>query len=285
MTSVFMIDETTGRCALFDEAPGGGDFDDPNSLRNRPLNDPLNWLANIYFHSDFNYLEVAFGPTNVTVNHSAVATIPKPAEQLVDFGWNNSVTDRLLFTHSLGYQPIVLVVVGQNVVWPGMPVQVGTGATGGMRFASVYVTDTEVRMKEFASTGSIALPAISLTYTLLVFARPPVSTGNVLFDFDPVTGIVEMGRRKFKSNLRYLQVVGGGSPFGIAYGGKTIDLKNGAPRAFRADGTYFEPVPATLAMGNPRTNLTGGNYGWIWGNSMSYNGSYSGPGNIQVQAP
>lgn len=284
MPTVFMTDPATGRCALYDEAPGGGDVTNPNSMRNRPLNSPGSWLPNIYFHSDFNYLEVGFGPTNVTVNHASVPVTPAPDGATINFGWNGgATTDRLLFTHSLGYSPLAMVALGSNVVWPGVPVQ-STG-DGGMRFVTIYTTATEVRMREFGTTGPTNLPSVNLTYTILVFVNPPAPTGNVLFDFDPVTGITEMGRRKFKSDRRYLQVVPGGSPFTVSYGGRTIDLANGAPRAIRADGSAFDPVPSSLGIALSRVGLTGTNFGWSYGSGMNYTGSYSGPGNIQVQAP
>lgn len=284
MATVFMTDPATGRCALYDEAPGGGDVANPNSMRNRPLNNPTAWLSLIYFHSDFNYMEVSSGPTPVTVNHSAVSPIAPPIGATIDFGWNTAAsTDRLLFSHGLGYTPTVMCTLGTNMLWPGMPVQ-STG-DGGVRFVTVYANSTQVRMKEFGTTGPTALPAVSLTYSLLVFANPPSPTGNVLFDFDPATGITEMGRRKFKSDRRYLQVVPGGSPFTISYGGRTIDLANGAPRAIRADGTAFNPIPSSLGSALARIDLNGTNYGYVYGSGMNYTGSYVSPGNIQVQAP
>lgn len=284
MATVFMTDPATGRCALYDEAPGDGDVTNPNSQRNRPLNNPAAWLPNIYFHSDFNYLEVAVGPVALSITHSAVAVTPAPAESTINFGWNGgAIVDRLLYTHGLGYTPNIMIVLGNNVVWPGMPVQ--TTGDGGMRFATVYANATEVRMKEFGTTGPTTLPAVTLNYTLLVFANPPSPSGSILFDFDPMTGIVEMGRRKFKSDRRYLQVVAGGSPFTVSYGGRTIDLNNGAPRAIRADGTAFDPVPSSLGIALGRRGLTGTNFGWIYGNGMNYQGAYTSPGNIQVQAP
>lgn len=279
-----MTDPATGRCALYDEAPGGGDVKNPNSLRNRPLNNPQSWLPNIYFHSDFNYLEVAFGPTNVTINHATVAIKPPPFGATISFGWNNNATvDRLLFTHNLGYVPNVMVALGNNILWPGMPVQ--AQGDGGMRFATIYATTTEVRMREFGTTGQNALAAINLTYTVLVFANTPAASGNVLMDFDPTTGILKMGRDKFKSDRRYLQVVPGGTPFAISYGGRTIDLNNGAPRAIRADGTAFDPIPSSLSTAITREGANGTTWGQIFGDSMNYKGSYAGPGNIQVQAP
>lgn len=278
-----MNDPATGRFALYDEAPGGGDFDDPNSMRNRPLNDPENWLHLIYFHSDFNYLEVIVGPTVIGVSHSAIGVSSPPVGASINFGWNNAVTDRLLYTHSLGYAPLVMAVQGSNMLWPGMPVQV-TG-DGGVRFVSIYSTATEVRMKEYASTGTSTVPAIDIDYTLLIFADPPAPSGNILYDFNPVDGVVQMGRGKFRSDRRYLQVVPGGSPYLMTYGGKTIDLANGAPRFIQPNGSPVESVPSAMALALPRIGFTGTNFGWIYGSSMAYNGSYSGPSNIQVQAP
>lgn len=284
MPTVFMNDPTTGRFALYDEAPGGGSLNAPNSSRNRPLNSPENWLPNIYFHSDFNYLEVAIGPTNVTVTHPAVSVTSPPIGATVEWGWNGGVTaDRLLLTHSLGYIPNVMVAIGQNVLWPGVPVQVES--SGGMRFATVYATATEVRLREFGTTGQNPLPSATLTYTVLVFANPPPATGNVLFDFNPSTGVIQMGGGKFRSDRRYLQVVPGGTPFSVSYGGRTIDLQNGAPRAIRADGTPFDPIPSSLATAITRQGANGTTWGQVFGASMRYTGSYAGPGNIQVQAP
>lgn len=283
MPIAFMTDPVTGRVALYDEAPGGGDFDNPNSMRNRPLNDPKNWLSHIYFHSDFNYLEVVQGPTVVTVNHPSVAAIPAPPGATVNSGWASSVADHALLTHGLGYPPIVFVAQGNNIIWPGMPVQVD--GIGGMRCATVYVTNTQVRLFETAAVGNSALVATNINYTVIVIKDPPAPSGSILFDFEPITGIVRMGREKFNSLRRYMQVVSGGTPFGISYGGRTIDLKNGAPRSVRPDGTAFDPILSALAIAIARIGLNGTNWGTTFGGSMAYNGSYTGPGSIQVQAP
>lgn len=281
MTVVFMTDPVTGRAALFDEAPGGGDFDDPNSLRNRPLNDPVTWLANIYFHSDFNYMEVSHGPTSTAISHGAVSASSStaPLSSTVPFGWYSAAATHHLLTHNLGYIPNAIVYVsGGNVIWPGMPVQVASD--GGARYVSVYCTETAINLYEYASTGPNTLPGIGLTYTVIVFKNPPAPTGNILLDFDPTNGEVQMGLGKFNSSRKYLQVVPGGSPFGIAYG-RTIDLKNGAVRAVRPDGAVFDPVPVGLTMGLTRIQF----YPTIQGGSMGYNGSFSGPSQIMVQAP
>lgn len=283
MSVVMMNDPATGRFAIYDEAPGGGDPSDPNSLCNRPLNNPASWLDLIYFHTDLDYMEVINGPTTVTVNHAAVSPAASPpATATINFGLGNGVADTLLLTHNLGYIPQAMVIVNGNVVWPGMPVQVD--GSGGSRFVSFYVTTTQVRLYEYSSTGNSTLAATSLDYTVIVFKQPPVPSGNILFDFDTVTGVVQMGKGKFNSLRRYLQVVPGGSPFGVSLG-RTIDLSNGAIRAWRPDGNYYEPVPVGLVAYIPRPRAPGGFYGSSYGNDMSYNGSYGNPGAIQVQVP
>lgn len=284
MATVFMTDPATGRCALYDEPVATGAFDNPNSTRNAPLNNPTTNLPFLYFHSDFNYLEVSHGPVTVNVSHASVPTVPTPPGATVAYGWNSAVTDRLLFTHGLGYAPLAMVALGDNVLWPGMPVQIGS--EGASRYASIYTTATEVRMREFASISSTALPAVSLAYTVLVFRNTPAPSGSILFDFDPDTGYVKMGRNKFDSSRRYLQVVAGGTPFGVSYGGRTIDLANGAPKAWRPDGTSYVTVPAALTLALSRIDFRGTDWGSIFGNSMAYNGSYAGPpGSIVVKAP
>lgn len=281
MAKVFMADPSTGRCALYDEPTTSGDPQDPNSARNSPLNSPVSNLQFVYFHSDFNYMEVSHGPTTVAVAHASVpvggTSFPESGASIA-FGWKATSANHVLLTHSLGYIPHAMVVVAGNVLWPGMPVQVASD--GGSRYVSAYCTTTQVVLYEWASSGATTLPATSLNYTVLVFRNPPAPTGNILIDFDPVTGDVEMGRGQFDSSRRYLQVVPGGSPFGIAYG-RTIDLNNGAPRAVRPDGTVFNPVPTTLRLG--LTRLQG--YPTVYGASMAYGGSFTGPTQILVQAP
>ena len=277
MAIVFMTDPSTGRCALYDENGTSGDADNPNSTRNAPLNSPASHLDKVYFHSDFDYMEVSHGPTVATVSHASVTAGSVPGGATIAFGWAAASADHLLLTHSLGYVPQAMVVYAGNVLWPGMPVQVE--ADGGARFVSFYVTSSEVRLYEWASVGTGNLPSASRDYTVLVFKQPPAPSGDILIDFDPSTGAVQMGLGKFDSSRRYLQVVAGGTPFGIALG-RTIDLNNGAPRAVRPDGTAFDPVPAGMALGIERPGAS-----YVYGSSMAYGGSFTGPGQIEVQAP
>lgn len=262
--------------AYYWEAPGGGDVRDINSLRNRPAKDPLNWLANVKLHSWLDYFEVSHSGTTM-VSHAGVGVGSVPPGATIAFGWGVAENDHLLLTHNLGYPPFAFVAVGNNIIWPGMPVQVDGG--GGGRYASVYCTSTQIRLFEWASAGGTSLAATNLSYQVLVFKQPPGPVGNVLYQNNPTTGAVTMARGKIDTSRRYLSVVPGGTPFGFPRG-RTIDLANGAPRAVLADGTIYDPVPAGLVLGLYRD-------GWpqVYGASLAYNGSFTGSGAIMVQAP
>lgn len=273
----------TGKVGLYD-----GDPNDPLSTRLLPLNNPASYLSQIHFHSDLDYLEVALAGT-VTINHALVPGNPAPtpiggsAIFADSWGWNAGGDDNLIVTHNLGYEPFVLVAAGNNVLWPGMPVD--NNDVGSARYATAYVTTTELRLATICTAGVNDLPAKSITYTYLVFKNPPAAVGSILFKNDPSADVLSMGLGKFSSDRAYLQVVPGGSPLGVSLG-RTIDLNKGAMRAYRSDGTHYEPVPADLAMALYRQSYDGTiTYPVTYGASMAYGGSYAAPASLQVQAP
>ena len=276
MSEAFRAFPASNIVAFFTEASGGGDITDINSLRNRPAANPASWLANIRLHSSLNYLEVSH-TASTGVTHAGVSAGSLPPGSTIAFGWAAASADHLLLTHNLGYAPFALVSVGNNIVYPGMPVQIQ--GDGGARYVTVYSTTTQIRLYEYASIGSSSLSGTSVTYDVLCFKDPPAPSGNKLMEFDQTTGHFSMARGKINTGRRYLTVVAGGSPKSLATG-RTIDLSNGAPRAVLADGTAYNPVPSSFALGLDRQS-----WGYTYGSSMSYNGSFTGSTPIQVQAP
>lgn len=280
------------KVALFDDAPGGGDHDDINSPRNRPALNPEQWLENIYFHSDLDNLEVV-SDTTVAISHASTSGATTGglsssssqggggSQNAASLKYRASSAEHVLVTHGLGYAPICAVVVGSNVLFPGMPVQ--TQSDGRGRYCSAYATTTQIKLYEWTSVSSVALPAASVNYRVIVFRAPRSPSGDLLFSCDPATGKITMAKGRFDSTRRYLQVVPGGSPFGVAYG-KTMQLRNGAPRFVNPNGSVFEPVPAAL-KGRWVCSYVGGTYTGAYGSSMAYNGTFTGPEQILVQAP
>lgn len=277
MPIVFMTDRISGACAMYEEPPGGGSYDNRNAPRNAPLLNPTAYMQYVYFHSSLDFLEVA-SETNVSITHPSANGASSSGDEAVETSklvkFKSSTSTVTLVTHNLGVIPDVLVSVGGNTLWPGMPVQ--ASSNGRARYAVVFVNTTQVRLYTWTSVNALNLPAITLTYKVTVFRPPPAPSGNLLFNADGPTKRVVMGRGKFDSDRRYLQIVSGGSPQGLVLG-RPGDLANGAVRLYRPNGTSYEPVPDDLAG---VLRLTG-----TFGNSMGYDGNYSAPSAIQVQAP
>jgi hypothetical protein len=277
---VEMVDPSTGRYAIFREPVDTGAFDDPNSARNAPLNSPIDYLREIYFHSDFRYLSVA-AAGSVTITHPSAGggtniTLDDNGRKSANFSFGAYEASYDLVTHDLGIEPFAIVAVGNNIIWPGVPVQMVSGV--GFRTITPFVTTSKLRITERVSSVS-ALAGISQTYSYLVINAPVGEVNDILEEWDPETGVFQCGFGKFRSDQRFLQVVPGGSPLAM-FQGRSIDGRNGALRAIRADGTAYEPVPAGMQFGLVRLQMTP-----AYAGSMAYNGSYSGPEPIMVQAP
>lgn len=283
MAIVFMTSPAHGKVALFSEPTTSGDPGDYNAARNAPLKTPASYLANLKFHSDLDYLEVANGPSDVTVSHAAVGAGSGPSELV---GLNNvqvygAVTaTHVLLAHGLGYIPDFLVVANGDTVYGGTPVQ--RLSDGRTRHVAAYATTTHIALREWAVQTASAMPATSVTYTVIVFKRPPAPSGTVLFEVDQADGEVRMGFDKFNSSRRYLQVVSGDTPFGFSLG-RTIDLANGAPRLVDPDGSITDIVPAGTAMAFAMSSEPVGSISY--GPSMAYDGSFAGTASVLWKVP
>lgn len=281
MPHIFMTDRIAGRVAFFLENGTTGDVDDPASIRNAPLSNPGGHLDKLRFHSDLDYLEVSHGPTDVVISHAAVGPGSGPATGM---GINNllfyggATADHPLLTHSLGYVPDFLVIANGDTLYGGTPVQ--RLSDGRTRHVTAYATTTQIRLSECAVRTSASMPALDVSYTVIVFRRPPAPSGDILIDRDPATGVVEMGFGKFNSSRRYLQVVAGGTPYGFSQG-RTLDLSNGAPRLVDPDGTITDVVPAGTAM----AFYSAAEPSFTYGASQAYDGSFAGSPGVLFKVP
>ena len=282
---VFMTDPATGNIGLYDEPVATGDFDDPNSSRNDPLNDPEGNLASVYWHILMDNLEVAFDDV-VSVSHGAIGS---GTDDLGSGAATNSVydidattVDHDVLTHGLGYEPLAFAAIGDDILTPGYPVQYPGTTNGSARYVCLYVTSTKVFLREFRSRGSAGLAAINLDYRIIVFKRPPARDASGIL-IDNSDGVM-LGEGRFHASRRYLQVVPGGSPLGLALG-RTMDGNNGAPRFVSADGTIFDPVPTSVKMGIVATGGEFASDSIVYGDPMTYQGTFAGDGAVLVQVP
>ena len=240
--------------ACFDEAAGGGDIHYLSSPCNAPAANPAAHLDKVIWHSALFQYEVAAGPTNVTINHTALATKdtwhtvstggynpagPSPSGSTIGFVVIGDVrtSDILLYTHGLGYVPKFMVALDGRRVPDGFMVQID--ANGGHRRVSVFATTTGIYLRENAISTDIDLVAISKTYKVMVFRTRapnpslPLWSGNGS-DMQLARGIIDTSRR-------YLRRTGAGdSPFALNLG-PTLDVKNGGARSASGGVVVSDP--------------------------------------------
>lgn len=239
MAYVFMIDENTNRAALYQEPVTTGDVNDPNSARNAPLNNPGAHMSRVRFHSDFDYYHVAVGPTNTSI------TFPQrngETVNIINFGTGAVLTrqggiinaNHTLVTHGLGYVPAYMVVSGNDLITPSTIIQTGNY----VRRVTPYATTSTINLRESCVTGAsgVNIPTTTQSYTVIVF-RAPIEDSPHLFDFNPSTGVVEIGKGKFRSTYHSLRIAvsGDSQPFDISLG-RTVDVRGGRSRTVSPSG-------------------------------------------------
>lgn len=214
--------------ACFVEAAGGGDWKDINAPRNGPLKDPINHLDKVVWHSDFDQFELAAGPTDVTINHTSLATASTSlvigSLSFTVYG-DRRTTDILLLTHNLGYKPRVKVTIGGRLVVAGQLVQF---SSAGARSIAVYTTTTGVYLRETAFSSNVDLPAHNQTYRVFVFRQAQATPGQPVFGQSG--GILTIARGIIRSDKRYLRRTGVGDEEFSMDTGPTIDVNNGKKR-------------------------------------------------------
>lgn len=230
------------RCAIYEEAPGGGDPIDPNSLMNRPVVNPTGWLTNLYFHSDLDYYGVAAYNLSVPLVHSAIAgaTVANAGgiSNPIYYQFNSATQDQLLLTHNLGYVPRFYAVVDGKMAPNSVPVQYQT--VNKVRFASVYATTTEIRVHSFGFTDNTNLAGTTVTYGVLVFRTPAAVPSLPMLNIDVSSPGVVFGQGKFIGSQPHLRVVGpGDTDFAVATN-RTLSIRNGGFRAYLPNGSYFD---------------------------------------------
>lgn len=239
MTMRNMNDPATGRCALYEPYAPVDEFDDPddpNSPQNAPLNNPAAHLARIRFHSDFDCYQV-HSITTVTVSHAAVAGTTTAIAAVPAFTRYGQVvkTALTLVTHNLGYVPSYMIESGGSLIGQSSTIQVENGA----RTVSPYATTATINLLDVGISTNATLSGMSKTYRVIIF-RQPTADSTYLFDWDPLTGALIMGKGKFRGSLKALRrtLLGDASPFDIPLG-RTTDIRNGASRTVLADGTTY----------------------------------------------
>ena len=231
--------------ACFEETAGGGDIFDINAARNAPAKTPSNYLDKLIWHPSLFQYEIAAGPTNVAINHTALATkdtysvvslsglsigLTPPSGSSIGFliQGDTRVTDILLYTHGLGYVPKFMVSLNGRRVPDGWMVQVDT-TTGSYRRVSVFATSSGIYLREHAVSTSNNLAAVTLTYRVMVFRTRAADPSKPMWSL--ASGAMQLGWGIIDTTRKYLRRTGtGDTPFALNMG-RTIDIKNGGARS------------------------------------------------------
>lgn len=252
-----------GVVACFEEPNTDGDIQDFDAPRNAPVKSPHLHLPLVTWHSEFFQYQLQAEVYTVNINHPSVpgrvqifgGDPPQvPQMRLIGDVQNRSHT---LVTHNLGYAPLAFVVQDGVTVISGRPVQF-VPANGLRRTVSSFTNSSIVGLRETGISGisginGLALPAITVTYQVMLFVAPEKNPALPLFEGDG--SYVMLGRGKVDtSNLYARRVAEGETPFALDEG-RTGDISNGSVRIVSGGTTWSDP---------------------------SYNGSFTGSGFIQL---
>ena len=217
------------------EKPGAGD---PMA----PFDDPVEHFDLIRFCSDFQYFSSALRVNGISVAHSSVAGVTGSGYSAPGASGGSSgpiangqvvTTNKLLYTHSLGYVPQFIVLYNGAIVAGGTVVQM-TADKRKARKLSAYATTTEIRLRDIGISSTDALPAASISYDLIIFRDPAKVPGAPLFQASPAA--VTLGYGRLTSEQRPLRRAVGAEPSFYLPRTRIADIRNGAYRTITPSG-------------------------------------------------
>ncbi len=219
-----------GKVAIFEKPPSG----DPMA----PFDDPVTNIQYVKFHSDLQYLSSQIIVDPIDITHTSLAGATGTGISVGNGSQNTPnapVADGQIrkstiavYTHGLGYPPIFQLMYDRQIVTTGVMIQ---NPTNQFRMISAYATNTEIRLSEIAISSAAALPALDMTYKLIIFKDPEPDPLLPTMHITPL-GMV-LARGKVTDENRPLRRVGVNDVTEDTFylpTSRTMDIKNGALR-------------------------------------------------------
>lgn len=195
--------------------------------------DPLNNLASVRFHTDFDYMRLASYVTSRDAGMSPV-TLPFTGED------GNIDQETLLFAHGMTPVPLVMGLIEisgykQPLAGCMQPLPGGSAAQPNWRICSLVWDDTNVYLRTRGGRGAAA----TVHWEVLVFEEPfqARAEADVMIRLDP-EAVVGASVDKVAENYRYLKTADASGVTRLLGGSETVimALEAGNPVLRGSDG-------------------------------------------------
>lgn len=126
------------------------------------LDNPLNNLGNIYFHSDLDYLSI-----NSII--SGTLNLPTRTYSNSDASSAYGSTIYNIYSHGLGYSPLVFATRADSLQPIAGDTLIQEGGTCNLRSLLVGADNTNIYIRELYLNKDTTFPSLSLPYNIYIF--------------------------------------------------------------------------------------------------------------------
>jgi len=229
MAKKLFADGVSGKVAIYDPA-------NPAAFTN-----PLANLQSVFFHSDLDYVGVA-KIIDVTVTHpyrGVGGTAAQNSYAVPNFPAGNVNP----LAHNLGYKPFGIAFVGNNMLPANSQIQ-DSGQS--FRTVAIQVDENSVGIFESCYVYGSALPAINVTYKIVLFRQMTGQLDNKALHIEPDQ--FKAGFGKLDTDYNYLRYDAAAPDFYFSKG-RTADVSNGSFRIVTANGALVQRSPYNGGFG------------------------------------
>lgn len=221
MAKKLLVDGKAGKAAIYNPA-------NPAAFSN-----PLGNLADVFFHSDLDYMGVA-KIIDVTITHPARGVGGQAAQN--SYPVPNFPAGNNPLAHNLGYLPYGIMFVGNNMLPANSQIQwVGTS----FRTVSLQLDASNAYIYEQSWVYRDGLPAMAQSYRIVLFRRMSDAPDNkAMYAKDDQ---FKAGFGKLNTDYNYLRYSAAG-PYYFSKG-RTADCSNGSFKIVTANGGVVSRPP------------------------------------------
>jgi len=197
-----------------------GDYENPTAAD----------IGNLYFHSNLSYLAES-QILEATITH------PQRTQNSSSSKWSgtnytvtNGSQEFSIGSHTKGLDVPAIGFLNGNQMSAGHVIQ---NSAGSLRSVSLFITSNEVRVFEEFVTFQYTLPAIDVTYKVLLFDYLSSGSGNIAINMNPTSFSAGFG--KLNTDYKYTRRQNTNPDFYLSKD-KTADVANGGLKLVPPNG-------------------------------------------------